>query len=286
MNYSSLANFLGKGRATLEKGPIGIILAEDATLLAETVEHHIRRGFSALLVLGADDLLPGDDLPPNVHHIVANLHRPNALTEVLNPIVAAMPTGVWGYYCYNAEFLFHPFCETRTVREMLAFHTEERRFAMLAYTIDLYAGDLGTHPSGVDPEGALFDKAGYYALQRTDGNALERQYDFHGGLRWRFEEHIPQNRRKIDRSALFRAKPGLEIRADHTFNDPEYNTYSCPWHHNLTCAIASFRVAKALKFNPGSTFDIHRFDCVNSETFAWNSQQLMDLGMMEPGQWF
>ena len=86
--------------------------------------------------------------------------------------------------------------------------------------------------------------------------------------------------------ALFRAKPGLKLREDHTFNDEEYNTYACPWHNNLTAAIASFRTAKALKRNPGSTFDIVTFRWHNSTPFEWHSRQLLDLGLMEPGQWF
>ena len=63
-------------------------------------------------------------------------------------------------------------------------------------------------------------------------------------------------RGRIDRIALFRAKPGLHLRPDHTFDDEEYNTYACPWHHNLTAAVLSFRTAKALKSNPGSTYAI------------------------------
>ena len=58
-------------------------------------------------------------------------------------MIAAAP-GTWLYYCFNAEYLFFPFCETRTVGEMLTFHTEERRDAMLTYVVDLYAGDLYT----------------------------------------------------------------------------------------------------------------------------------------------
>ena len=116
--------------------------------------------------------------------------------------------------------------------------------------------------------------------------AIERQLDFHGGLRWRFEEHVPETRRKIDRIAIFRAKQGLTLREDHTFSDEEYNTYACPWHNNLTAAIVSFRTAKALKRNPGSTFDIRTFRWHNSTPFEWHSRQLLDLGLMEPGQWF
>ena len=79
---------------------------------------------------------------------------------------------------------------------------------------------------------------------------------------------------------------GLALRPDHTFSDEEYNTYSCPWHHNLTAAIASFRVAKALVRNPGSRDVIASFAWRGSHPFRWNSQQLMELGLMEPGQWF
>jgi hypothetical protein len=64
------------------------------------------------------------------------------------------------------------------------------------------------------------------------------------------------------------------------------NTYACPWHNNLTAAVCSFRTAKALRTNPGSRDAIQTFDWHNSTPFAWHSQQLMDLGLMEPGQWF
>jgi hypothetical protein len=90
----------------------------------------------------------------------------DAATETaVNRIIAAAP-GAWLYYGYNAEFLFYPFCETRTVGEMLAFHAEERRDAMLTYVVDLYAGDLDAHPSGVAAERAFLDRAGYFALAR------------------------------------------------------------------------------------------------------------------------
>ena len=174
--------------------------------------------------------------------------------------------------------------------ELLAFHTEERRDAMLTYVVDLYADDLGAAPNAVSLDNAFLDRSGYYALARPDGtpdnHPKERQLDFFGGLRWRFEEHVPAARRKIDRISLFRAKPGLRMRDDHTFTDEEYNTYACPWHHNITASICSFRTAKALKSNPGSRDSIASFKWHNSAPFEWHSRQLLDLGLMEPGQWF
>ena len=174
--------------------------------------------------------------------------------------------------------------------KMVAFHAEERRDAVLSYVIDLYAGTLEDHKNAVSIDEAFLDKSGYYALARKDpdnhDHPKERQLDFFGGLRWRYEEHMPANRRKIDRVSIFKAKVGLELREDFTFNDEEYNTYACEWHNNLTIAVCSFRTAKALKRNPGSTFDIDTFRWHNSVPFKWHSRQLLDLGLMEPGQWF
>lgn len=289
MNYASLDAFLAEGTAALAKGPVALILVEDLVEAESTIRHHLKAGFRSVLVFAPERLVLPEDLAAKIHRIPRDMHRPGALTDTVNPVIAAAPADTWMYYCYNAEYLFHPFCETRSVQELLAFHTEERRRSMLTYVVDLYAPDLAQNPNAVNLRDAMLDRAGYYALARPDpatGHARERQLDFFGGLRWRFEEHIPVKRRKIDRIALFRTRPGLELRRDNTFNDEEYNTYSCPWHHNLTAAIASFRVAKALKFNPGSTYDIADFRWYNSVPFTWHSQQLMDLGLMEPGQWF
>ena len=289
MRYDSLKDFLNRGGKTLAKGPVALIFAEDEVELASTLRHHLTSGFGAVLVFMPDAFALDDSLAAKVHRVDLDTLAPDMLTDTVNALIAAAP-GTWFYYCYNAEYLFYPFCESRSAAEMLAFHTEERRDAMLCYVIDLYAGDLGAHPSAVSLEDAYLDKSGYYALARNDpdnhNHPRERQLDFFGGLRWRYEEHVPAPRRKIDRIALFRAAPGLELRADHTFNDQEYNTYACPWHHNITAAICSFRTAKALKANPGSTFDIHNFRWHNSTPFEWHSRQLLDLGLMEPGQWF
>ncbi|OIQ69421.1 hypothetical protein GALL_489780 [mine drainage metagenome] len=251
------------------------------------MRHHLAAGFREVLVFAKDYPALPERMAPQTHRILIDIYRDSAVQDTVNAIIQAAP-GIWLYYCFNGEYLFHPFCETRNIRELIAFHAEERRDAVLTYVIDLYAGDLDAFPNAVTLDHALLDRSGYYALSRQDANkqAKERQLNFYGGLRWRFEEHIPPAKRKIDRVALFKAVPGLELRDDHTFNVEEYNTYACPWHNNITVAIVSFRTAKALKSNPGSTFDIHSFRWHNSTEFKWHSQQLMDLGLMEPGQWF
>jgi len=289
MQYNDLADFLSKGADILARGPIAMILVEDLVEVDTCIRHHMQLGFKQVLVFAPEELELPENLQKTIHRIPYNMATDTALETAVNAIIKAAP-GVWLYYCYNSEFLFFPFCETRTVAELVAFNMEERRSSILSYVIDLYAGDLAEFPDAVSLEESYLDKSGYYALARPDpanhGYPKTRQLDFFGGLRWRFEEHIPVTRRKIDRISLFLAKPDLRLRPDHTFNDEEYNTYSCEWHHNTTAAICSFRTAKALKRNPGSSFDIDTFLWHNSCEFEWHSQQLLDLGLIEPGQWF
>ncbi len=288
MKYNSLKDFQTRGRPAMAIGPVAIVIAEDNVELDTTVRHNLISGFKAVVVFAPDAIELSPSLVDAVHRVTYDTLVQDAAVTAVNAAAQMAPEGTWIYYSFNAEYLFYPFAETRTVGEMLTFHAEERRAAMLAYVIDLYAADLNAADNAVSLEDAFLDKTGYYALGRTDeaGEKLERQMDFFGGLRWRFEEHIPEERRKIDRVALFRAGKGVTLNPDHTLNDPELNTYACPWHNNLTAAICSFRTAKALRMNAGSRYDIDSFRWHNSVQFTWDSRQLLDLGLMEPGQWF
>jgi hypothetical protein len=289
MRHPSLSDLLDRKRAELAKGPLALVLAEDGVELDSTLAHQLKCGFRDVVLLAPEGVQVAGEAEGRVHAVTHDVFAEGALVSAVNAVIDRLP-GTWLHYCHNAEYLFYPFCETRTVRELLAFHGEERREAMGDYVIDLYAGDLGSHPDGVALDDAWLDRKGYYALVRNDPEndwqPRERQLDFFGGLRWRFEEHIPYRRRKIDRISLFRASPGLKLRPDFTLSDEEMNTYSCRWHHNLTAAVCSFRTAKALRTNPGPRHAIATFRWSNSVRFGWHSQQLMDLGLMEPGQWF
>jgi hypothetical protein len=286
MRYGSLGDFL-PATAALRR-PVALIFAEDEVEVESTIAHHQQVGFSDIVLFAPPDLDAGDAEEGAVR-VDYETRGPSAVPDAVNAVIKATPEGTWIYYCYNAEYLFFPFAETRNIREMLAFHVEERRAAMITYVIDLYADDLNAFPNGVSLDSAQFDRTGYFAdARRDDGYAppLDRQLDFYGGLRWRFEEHVPPDRRRIDRIGLFRAVEGLRLLPDHRLSEPEMNTYACPWHNNLTAAICSFRAAKALKTNAASRSSIGTFQWHNSTPFEWRAQQLMDLGLIEPGQWF
>lgn len=288
MGFDDMEARLRRLAAGALAGPVLVLLAEDETEVASTLQHHLSAGFRSVLLFASPHVaLP--QLTPEVTAIRADMTAPDAARRAVNAVIRRAAPGTWIGYLYNAEYLIYPFHETRSIGEMLEFHAGERREAMLTYVIDLYAGDLAASPDGVSRDEAHLDAEGYFALARDAGAGSahpERQLDFYGGLRWRFEEHVPPRRRRIDRIGLFRARRGLTMEADGLFNHPEYNTYSCPWHHNLTAAVCSFRAAKALRANPRSRQAIDTFLWHGSAPFTWRGQQLMDLGLIEPGQWF
>lgn len=267
-------------------GPIGLIFAEDVIGLESCIRHHAKLGFENLLVLKRADI----NLPETAKTLCTPIDLPDAFSfDVPFYINQAIQrySNRWIFYCFNAEYLHFPFCEHRNISELINFITEEKRSSVFTYTVDLYAGDLEHAPDGFSLEDTHFDTTGYYALQRhINETAQERQIDVYGGLKWRFEEYLPWNKKRLNRIALFKSDPDLTMDTDGYFNISEYNTISCPWHHNTTLALCSFRTAKSLKTNPDSSFAIDTFLWSQSTKFLWNSQQLMDYGFIEPGQWF
>ncbi len=286
-HFSSLATFTDTLKGAPGKGPLALILLEDEVEIESTLQHHLGLGFGQIIAFCTPEMPIPNTVADHIHRVDFDVSTQDAICTIVNAVIPAA-TGHWIYTCYNAEYVIYPFSEDRSVGEMLGFVTEERRDVVASYVIDLYAGDLVQHPNGVATDDAYFDKSGYYALARTDaeGETLDRQMNVFGGLRWRFEEHIATDRRRIDRISFFRCKPELVMLPDRTFNAPEYNTIACPWHNSLTAAVGSFRTAKALRRNPGSRQMIDSFRWRQSERFSWRAQQLLDLGLIEPGQWF
>ncbi|WP_043918552.1 glycosyltransferase family protein [Jannaschia aquimarina] len=287
MEFASLDD-LRAGVRLLGPGPVCLVLCEDDAGIEGSLTHHLGIGFRAVILALPPGVGTGLGGLPEGAHVLRLAQRPADLAEVcVNEMIDILPPGTWLAYTYNAEFLFYPFAETRRIGEALAFCAEERRDAVLTFVVDLYPKGPLSESGGLTPEEAFLDESGYYALaRRRDGHTLERQLDFYGGLRWRFEEFVPPARRRIDRIAIFRTKPALRLLPDHRLTDEEMNTYACPWHNSMTAAVASFRAAKALAANPLSRNRIARFDWPGSIPFEWRAQQLMDLGLMEPGQWF
>jgi hypothetical protein len=266
--------------SALKPGPVAIVINEDGVELVSTLAHHAALGFENIILLGEK---PASLKTPVIHLEGA---PQGGLDEIVNPLLGQLQNR-WVLPVYNAEYFYFPFCEQRAISDAIQFVDEENRSAVYCTVLDLYAADCTTAPNAVDATNAHFDSQGYYAHDRFDGpQRLERQKQVFGGLKWRYAQHIPWARQSIDRIALFRALPDVRLTAEFQLSDAEMNTVSCPWHHSLTGAVASFRVAKSLRHNPGSQFEVESFMWSGSTRFEWTSTQLMDHGFIEPGQWF
>jgi len=291
MSHMSLSELVKNVSTLLPKDPIALVFVEDNVEVDSTLRHLQGLGFKRVVGFMPDAQELAEDLAESTLRVTYDIASDDRVETAINALTKAAPD-LWFFYCYNAEYLFFPFCETRNIAEMLTFHREERRWSMLSYVIDLYAGHLDESSNPVSVDDAHMDRSGYYASSRLDPNnhnhPKDRQLNFYGGLKWRFEEHIPITRQRIDRISIFRrhVDDDLVMDRDQLFNIEEYNTYACEWHNNLTACVMSFRTAKALKRNPGSTHEIPNFKWSNSVKFNWHSQQLLELGLMETGQWF
>ena len=267
MRYPDLNTFLDAGKAALAKGPVAMIFVEDLVEVSSTIRHHQAQKFRSILVFAPVALTLPPELEEAVHRIDYDMFQAAAVETAVNAVIAAAP-GIWMYYCFNTEFLFYPFAETRTIGELLTFHTEERRDAMLTYVIDLYAGDLSDFPMP-----CRWRIAGWTSLditrwpgwtRRTTTTPKSGSWIFTAGCDGAMKSMCRRRNARSTGSQFSARGKGWKLRADHTFSDEEYNTYSCPWHHNLTASVCSFRTAKALRANAGSRFDIHTFRWHNS----------------------
>jgi len=130
MRFSNLADLKKNGAAALSKGPIALIIVEDKVEVDTTIRHHINAGFKSVIAFVPATFKLPDDVEAGCHRVDFDAKLTSLpLAEIVNELIP-LTHGQWMYYCYNAEFLFHPFSETRNITEMLTFHAEERREAM------------------------------------------------------------------------------------------------------------------------------------------------------------
>lgn len=274
-------------------GPIAAMICEDAYLAAETADWLSALGFGTILAIGPGAraavegaavegagveraAVEGAAADVKIVEIAVDVFDPVRRTAALNRLIDAHH-GQWMLLCHTGEFLFFPFCGTRSVCDLTDFVRSERRSAAMAYVVDLYGE--GSEPD-FSPQEAYFDAEGWYAFDHGDGSV-----EVFGGLEWRFEDMVRGPRSPINRPALFLAGPGSKLRPDNWFEDPALNGVSCPWHHNPTLALMSVRRARRLLATPGFAERGRSFLWRHSVRFDWRPEQLTAMGVIEPGQW-
>ena len=287
MAHRSVKDFLASAVfSRLPRGVITVLFCEEDWLVAETLAHIQAQRPGHVLAVGRTGSLADDH---NISVIQTDLSERMARVEVLNTLIQAMD-GRWIHWLSNGEFLFYPWSESRSLGDVTQFLGDERRRVLYCYAIDLYApdlpgdGEMGDGEMGDGEKGGAelwFDREAYHAFPEED-----RRLTVFGGLGWRFEEFFPERMQQIGRPAIFRAEKGVKIGRDLMFEETAYRSVSAPWHSSPTGAVMTLRRSRHLLRAPGFEAVSDRLIWDGSERFGWRSDQLLSLGMIEPGQWF
>lgn len=276
MRFDDVDAFV-RSRPSMPDGAIAILLCETRMQVAVSARRLEEQGAAAIIAVGATTEL--DDITIPVHRIAERPAQRDAW-KLLNKLIALL-SGRWLLWLWNGEFFVFPYGERRALDDLTAFLSDERRPVAFTYALDLYAQDL---PGPVeDPAEAdlYFDRIGYHAFPQE-----EHGLKLFGGLGWRFAEYAVQGMEQIGRSSLFLANRDVLLTRAYVFDLAEYNSVQCKWHHSPTAAMMTLRRSRRIMAHPQFHTVRGKLIWAGSERFDWTSRQLLELGMIEPGQWF
>lgn len=271
-------------------GAVSLIFCVDEKLIAETVKHQINLGFDAvvLFIRSEDDRFDNE----RVINVIQSIDQYDEMWPVFQTVSRQL-VGHWINWGFNGEFFYFPFCENRNVKDLITFMKEERRQTVFGTVIDAYSRNLYEDSTGVSFDNTGIDTANYFStdiepheFSKSDEDVRNRVKRVHGGLRWRFVEWIASGQYRIDRVPLFLMTDQLEFDENGQTENAEFYAYKCAHHYNPTAAVVSFRTIIDLRHNPSSRAQIWDLNWTGTETFSWNSGQLLRLGIIETGQWF
>lgn len=276
MTFSTAKDFV-RARPDLPGGVVAILLCETDRHAEASARRLVDQGAAAIIAVGASPTLadPGCTL----FRIEETPHA-KGVDQILQTLFQALKDR-WVIWLWNSEFLVFPFGEARTLADLAGFLGDERRQSIQAYVLDLYAKQLPA--PAVDPQQVpmYFDRFGYYAFPEGD-----RTLRLRGGLGWRFEEFTPPDLQPISRAVMLKPGEDLTVGKDLSVHGGEYDSLNCPWHRNPTAAIMSLRRSRRIMAHPGFPKVAEKLMWPGSTQFSWKSTQLLELGMIEPGQWF
>ncbi|MGB0905342.1 MAG: hypothetical protein ACPGVJ_10640, partial [Mangrovicoccus sp.] len=206
-------------------------------------------------------------------------HKPGAFALAYSAL-ADRVAGAWLFGCWNGEFLYFPYCDSRTIGDLTSFAADERRRAIGGVVVDVFPQNLA-QLSGGTQNTVWVDHLGYSFADPSPATSATPTPLF-GGLRERLSTGRAAADR-IDRSLIIRATSGAELGPDGIWSDPDLNSRHCRWHHSPTAVLASYRMALWHAARSDRAFQ----DLVwpGATQLTWSAKQFSELGMMEPGQW-
>ncbi|MEM7241260.1 MAG: hypothetical protein AAF429_03650 [Pseudomonadota bacterium] len=286
MNHIAFDSFDFKKDLSSFIGAVAFLFVDDDHWLKETIDHLNHLGFSRIYAIGpkvSDFKHESEALVwltlPQIYNEVA--------VDILNTTMSDL-VGHWVYYCFNGEFLHFPFDETRKIDDFTAFLAEERRVTALSTKIDIYPGASILDLKKLKVSQCWLDQVGYYSNIGRDqfNNQIANSLNVQGGFRWRLAEHLPVDSQTLNRNSIFFPQHKLRLLPNFNFSSLEYETAHAAWHRSPTTVTASIRAYKYLREHNRADDFIGNLKYKGSLPYQQRGRQFLELGFMEPGQWF
>ncbi len=269
---------------------LALIFCVDHFVVQETIEHHLKIGFDHVILF-----------TPTFNKLIANEKVIQFEAEISSrdeawKIICEHYSKLrrnWIYWGLNGEYLYFPYCETRSIKDLAIFLTEERRNSAFGFIVDAYSRNINQDQHGISFDNTGIDTKNYFSLpaefdflEDFEEEERKRFIEIHGGLKWRFIEHTSNDNTKVSSTIFFNLHNDFSIDENGLVIDKEYYSHSCAHHKSPTTAVVSFRTVIDLLHNPNSRAAVRNLNWVGTETFNWSSPQLLRLGFIETGQWF
>ena len=197
--------------------------------------------------------------------------------------------GRWCLSVGTTDFLVFSRCETRSLKSLTDFLETEHRDHAWGLTVDMYGQDAtqalatGSLPSTALP---YFDPIGYQTAEPADDGTTQ----VNGGvLRRTLFRTVPRNAPRLDCIPLVRWRRHFSyVDATRSLQPARLNRAHAPWHASPTVCLLRF----SLPTEPPDETQPDRpaLPARDLRTPASrryrSSDDLVDCGMLNPGQWF
>ena len=110
MQYRSLDHFISDSKAVLSKGPIALIMVEDAIEIETTLRHHQQLGFATVVAFMPASFALARDVAESkgVLRVDYDMDREGALENAVNAVIEAAP-GAMALYLLQRRISVLPF---------------------------------------------------------------------------------------------------------------------------------------------------------------------------------
>ncbi|WP_082081458.1 glycosyltransferase family 2 protein [Methylocucumis oryzae] len=226
----------------------------------------------------------------------------------LNELLRRYGTGHWCLTVDADEFLHYPYCDTRSLRELTDFLTQEGKDCFFSLMLDMYSEkniDTAHYHAGQDPLSvcAWFDGSGYYQDKRPTYN----EWWIRGGVRRRvFFADNPELAPALNKTVLIKWRSyyayisSTHIAWPKRLNRPHFSDTLAPTGcllHFKYLSLMREKVEEEMQRQEhyaGSREYQRYLDGLNQHTPLWcqasvkfsNWRQCVDLGLMNIGRWF